>query len=144
MSPDVFGGPPRHHHAALSVSNLDAAAGWYGEMLGFQAQAARRLELPHLRAALLQRDGFRLELIELYGSEASPLAWQEPDAQMKTRGYAHYAFQVADLDATIAALQAKGARFACEPGHLPALGIRYVHIFDLDGNLVEFAQELGA
>ena len=36
----------------------------------------------------------------------------------------------------------KGARFACEPTVLEGLGIRYFHIFDNDGNLIEFGQSL--
>lgn len=51
-------------------------------------------------------------------------------------------FSVADLDATHAELQAKGARFAMPPTNRPEEGIRMAVCLDPDGLAVTFAQLL--
>jgi catechol 2,3-dioxygenase-like lactoylglutathione lyase family enzyme len=81
-------------------------------------------------------------LIEVKGSSTYPLAWNEPGPQHKIQGIVHFAFRVDDLDATEKVLRDRGARFACELTVLEGLGIRYFHVFDNDGNLIEFGQSL--
>ena len=80
--------------------------------------------------------------IEVKGSSKYPLAWNEPGPQHKIQGIVHFAFCVDDLDATENLLRNRGARFACQPTVLEGLGIRYFHLFDNDGNLIEFGQRL--
>jgi catechol 2,3-dioxygenase-like lactoylglutathione lyase family enzyme len=94
------------------------------------------------RVVILEYQGFGVELIEVKGSSKYPLAWNEPGPQHKIQGIVHFAFRVDDLDATEKVLRDRGARFACEPTVLEGLGIRYFHVFDNDGNLIEFGQSL--
>jgi catechol 2,3-dioxygenase-like lactoylglutathione lyase family enzyme len=104
---------------------------------------AKRADLSaHLRIAIVEYQGFGIELIEVSGSDANPLAWRDPGAQHLRQGVVHFAFEVADLEATANTLRERGARFACELTTLKELGIRYFHIFDRDGNLLEFGQRL--
>jgi catechol 2,3-dioxygenase-like lactoylglutathione lyase family enzyme len=81
-------------------------------------------------------------LIEVKGSSKNPLAWNQPGPQHRIQGIVHFAFRVDDLSATEKVFRDKGARFACEPTVLEGLGIKYFHIFDNDGNLIEFGQSL--
>lgn len=48
----------------LEVANRDASARWYVENLGFAVSAHRELPVSGMRAAFLERDGFRLEVVE--------------------------------------------------------------------------------
>jgi catechol 2,3-dioxygenase-like lactoylglutathione lyase family enzyme len=63
-------------------------------------------------------------------------------AQHGTQGIVHFAFEVADVDATATVLRARAIKFACEPTNLAELGVRYFHIYDCDGNLLEFGQRI--
>ena len=143
MSPPekIFGTAPKALHLGISVSNLEDSTKWYCETLGFTL--AKRADLSaHLRIAIVEYQGFGVELIEVRGSEKNPLAWRDPGAQHLRQGVVHFAFEVADLDATAQALRENGVQFACELTTLKELGIRYFHIFDQDGNLLEFGQRL--
>ncbi|MBV8379126.1 MAG: VOC family protein [Verrucomicrobia bacterium] len=142
VAKQIFGSSPRPLHLGISVSNLEESIKWYTETLGFEP--AKRLDLPEVqfRVAILEYQGFGVELIEVKGSSKYPLAWNEPGPQHRIQGIVHFAFRVDDLDATVKVLRDRGARFACEPTVLEGLGIRYFHIFDNDGNLIEFGQSL--
>ena len=142
LAEQIFGSSPKPLHLGISVSNLEESVKWYSENLGFTL--TKRLDLPEVqfRVAILEYQGFGVELIEVKGSSKYPLAWQEPGPQHQIQGIVHFAFRVNDLDATEKVFRDKGARFACEPTVLEGLGIRYFHIFDNDGNLVEFGQSL--
>jgi methylmalonyl-CoA/ethylmalonyl-CoA epimerase len=142
VAEQIFGSSPRPLHLGISVSNLEESVKWYSETLGFEP--TKRLDLPEVqfRVAILEYQGFGVELIEVKGSSKYPLAWNEPGPQHKIQGIVHFAFRVDDLDATEKVLRDRGARFACEPTVLEGLGIRYFHVFDNDGNLIEFGQSL--
>jgi methylmalonyl-CoA/ethylmalonyl-CoA epimerase len=142
IAEQIFGPSPKPLHLGISVSNLEESVRWYTETLGFKQ--AKRLDLPDVqfRVAILEYQGFGVELIEVKGSSKNPLAWNEPGPQHKIQGIVHFAFRVNDLDATEKVFRDQGARFACEPTVLEGLGIRYFHIFDNDGNLIEFGQSL--
>jgi methylmalonyl-CoA/ethylmalonyl-CoA epimerase len=137
----IFGPAPKPLHLGISVSNLEESIKWYSETLGFTL--AKRADLSaHLRIAIVEYQGFGIELIEVRGSDTNPLAWRDPGAQHLRQGVVHFAFEVADLQATADTLRERGAQFACEPTTLKELGIQYFHIFDRDGNLLEFGQRL--
>jgi methylmalonyl-CoA/ethylmalonyl-CoA epimerase len=142
IAEQIFGSSPRPLHLGISVSNLEESVKWYTETLGFEP--VKRLDLPEVqfRVAILEYQGFGVELIEVKGSSTYPLAWNEPGPQHKIQGIVHFAFRVDDLDATEKVLRDRGARFACELTVLEGLGIRYFHVFDNDGNLIEFGQSL--
>ena len=108
------------HHAGLTVRDLDAAQNWYGAALGFETVMA--FDLPGgVRGAMLRTPGGAgVELFEVDGA-AEGLAWSDPPAALRRRGFGHVAFEVSDLDAAFAA---------------------FVH--DPDGNLVELIGPAGA
>jgi methylmalonyl-CoA/ethylmalonyl-CoA epimerase len=142
LAEQIFGRSIRPLHLGISVSNLEESIKWYTEMLGFEPSKRLDLSDGSVRIAIVEHQGFGIELIEVRDSTPYPLAWQDPGGQHKTRGVVHFAFLVDDLDATAEVLREKGARFACELTTLKGLGIRYFHIFDNDGNLVEFGQRV--
>jgi methylmalonyl-CoA/ethylmalonyl-CoA epimerase len=142
IAEQIFGSSAKPLHLGISVSNLEESVKWYSDTLGFELVKRLDLREAQFRVAILEYQGFGVELIEVKGSTQYPLAWKEPGPQHKIQGIVHYAFCVDDLDATEKVLRSRGARFACEPTVLEGLGIRYFHIFDNDGNLIEFGQRL--
>jgi methylmalonyl-CoA/ethylmalonyl-CoA epimerase len=142
LAEQIFGPAIRPLHLGISVSNLEESVKWYTAMLGFQPSKRLDLSGGSVRVAIVEHQGFGIELIEVKDSTKYSLAWQDPGGQHKTQGVVHFAFLVDDLDATANVLREKGARFACDLTTLEGLGIRYFHIFDIDGNLVEFGQRL--
>ena len=138
---NIFGSTPKPLHLGISVSNLEESVKWYSETLGFTL--VKRADLSaHLRIVIVEYQGFGVELIEVRGSQANPLAWRDPGAQHSRQGIVHFAFEVADLEATASTVRERGAQFACELTTSKDLGIRYFHILDRDGNLLEFGQRL--
>jgi methylmalonyl-CoA/ethylmalonyl-CoA epimerase len=142
IAEQIFGPTIRPLHLGISVSNLEESVKWYTETLGFQP--SKRLDFPSgsVRVAIVEHQGLGIELIEVKDSAKYPLAWQDPGGQHKTQGIVHFAFLVDDLNETANILREKGVRFACDLTTLEGLGIRYFHIFDNEGNLIEFGQRL--
>jgi catechol 2,3-dioxygenase-like lactoylglutathione lyase family enzyme len=137
----IFGPLAKPLHLGISVSNLESGIEWYSKYLGFTL--TKQVDLPeNLRVAILEYQGFGAELIELKGSQKNILAGKEILAQHHTQGIVHFAFEVANVDATATVLRERGVTFACEPTSLPELGVRYFHIYDCDGNLLEFGQRI--
>ena len=137
----IFGPLAKPLHLGISVANLESSIEWYSKYLGFTL--TKQVDLPeNLRVAILEYQGFGAELIELQGSQKNALAGKEILAQHNTQGIVHFAFEVANVDATATVLRERGAAFACEPTNLAEVGVRYFHIYDCDGNLLEFGQRI--
>jgi catechol 2,3-dioxygenase-like lactoylglutathione lyase family enzyme len=141
LAEQIFGPLAKPLHLGISVSNLETSVEWYSEYLGFTL--TKQVDLSdNLRIAILEYQGFGVELIELKESQKNALAGNEILAQHGTQGIVHFAFEVADVDATATVLRTRGIKFACEPTNLAELGVRYFHIYDCDGNLLEFGQRI--
>ncbi len=112
-------------HTAVCVPDVDEAARWYAETLGFtvlsppylmEGEAIERdmgelIETPRLKAAIvgLPGDGDRvLELIEYPGSPGRPRA---ADASIVDHGLTHVGLVCDDITATRATYEARGVRF---------------------------------
>jgi catechol 2,3-dioxygenase-like lactoylglutathione lyase family enzyme len=126
----------RPHHVALTVEDLDRAAGWYAEALGFATLLA--FSLPgSVRGAMLRTPaGAGIELFEVPGSQPGLVDADPPEA-MRTRGFGHVGLEVADLHAAFAAVVAAGASVVWEPRDAPEPGRQMAFVHDPDGNLVE-------
>lgn len=111
--------PIRHFsHIGLCISNLDRSLAFYRDGLGFAevgrldvtGEAAETLLQIHdvdLGAVFLERDGVRIEL--LHYRHPSHRGSGEP-RPMNALGLTHLSLRVDDLDATLASLEAAGAR----------------------------------
>lgn len=124
------------HHAALIVSDLDAARRFYLEALGLTVAAE------HYRA---ERDSWKIDLalpgggqLELFTFPGAPPRPTRPEAL----GLRHLALATEDLDAAIARLAAFGV--ACEPVRIdPYTGARFTFCADPDGLPVELVERRG-
>ena len=133
-------------HIGICVSNLERSIRFYRDALGFSyvsdlevagepSDTLLRLEGVKLKAVYLERDGFRIELLHY----ASPARKPAPRArEMNDLGLTHMSFRVDDFEATLAALQAAGAKVLEEtivriPGGDPLAAF----LTDPDGVLIE-------
>ena len=141
LAEQIFGSVAKPLHLGVSVTNLETSIEWYSKYLGFTLTKQVDLQ-ENLRIAILEYQGFGVELIELQGSQQNVLAGKEILEQHSTQGIVHFAFEVANVDAAATVLRERGITFACEPTSLAELSVRYFHIYDCDGNLLEFGQRI--
>ena len=139
-------------HLGICVSDLERSLRLYRDVLG--CKEVGRLELEgeptatlngwpdvKVRAIYLERDGWRLELMEF------PVpGWIGPKEPrpMNQLGLTHLSFRVADLDAVCAQLQAAGGGVLPETRlQLPGSSTRVIMALDPDGVRLELIQGPG-
>lgn len=129
--------PWRFHHGAVSVPDIEEAARWYGNMLGFERENG--FTLPDgTKALFLLRDAMRIELFEVPSPKPMPEERRHPREDLKTLGNKHFCFEVDDYDAVFEDLVAKGADVALTVG--AAGGKRGFFIRDCVGGVVEILE----
>ena len=126
------------HHGGVSVPSLDEAIEWYGRVLGFRLERRFRIEAANANAAFIVKGPLRFELFEVPDAAPLPEDRRYPPRDLKTHGNKHLAFRVDDLDAFLAAVEAKGADIAFVVRE--AFG-RGCFLRDCAGNLIEFVEE---
>jgi methylmalonyl-CoA/ethylmalonyl-CoA epimerase len=128
----------QHHHAAMSVPNLDDAIAWYERMLGFKLE--RRFHIAQIPAqvAILRRGLLRIELFEVPDAKPLPEDRRHPDRDNRTHGNKHAAFTVRNADEVLEWLRAQGAdiAFVVKAAHGTGFFVR-----DNAGNIIEFVEE---
>jgi|SRR6516225_4416712 catechol 2,3-dioxygenase-like lactoylglutathione lyase family enzyme len=112
--------PEGIHHVALRVSDADAATAFYCDILGMAVVA--RPDAAPVAGAWLDAGGEQLHLIEGTDPISTP----------------HFAIQISDLSATVAAIREKGVT-VYETDHLRGAGYQ-AFVVDPSGNLVELNQ----
>ena len=93
------------HHLGVAVDDLDAALETYERLFGAEVEHRATVEEQGVRAASLRIGDGRVELLEPLGADTPVgrfLAKRGP-------GMHHVAYEVADLDATLAELTEAGA-----------------------------------
>jgi glyoxylase I family protein len=135
-------------HVGICVTDLERSLRFYRDLLGFRYEhelhvegepADRLLGLAgvDLRAVYLSRDGVRIELLAF----ASPPGPPPSSRVMNAPGLTHLSFRVADVEATLAALRAAGARVLDDTLiRMPARGAVACFVTDPDGQLIELVQ----
>lgn len=128
----------RIDHIGVAVEDLDAALQLYSEVLGMPVVHRETVTEQGVEALLLDVGENHVELL-------APLGPDTPVGKFlakKGPGLHHVAYQVADIDATLAALKASGTRLIDET---PRVGIRgsrvaFVHPAATGGVLTEIVQ----
>lgn len=128
---------------ALVVADANASAAWYRDMLDFRE--VRRFDLPEhgLLIVFLERDGFRLELVQ--NAKSFSVNRYVPDYARSSallQGFAKMAFKVNSADSLAADLRGKGVKFVFPLGTDENMRQRHFIVEDRDGNLVQFIQPL--
>jgi catechol 2,3-dioxygenase-like lactoylglutathione lyase family enzyme len=130
------------HAVTLSVPDLEAAARWYKEKLGFRE--VQRKSYPEFKTSLvfLELRGFRVELIE-DGNAKAAAPRPNPPGHTAWHGIAQFSFRTTDLAAVKAALLKNGVQIVWEFENAE-LAVKFLFIRDLNGNLIQFLQPTGA
>jgi catechol 2,3-dioxygenase-like lactoylglutathione lyase family enzyme len=127
---------------ALSVSDVERSADWYGRVLGFVE--TRAIETPErgARIRLMRTDSAFLELVE-HGA-ARDLT--ELDPELTRRYLIHGTFKVGllvdDLDSTVARLGDLGVPLRGMVFEEPDGSFRSTQIEDPDGNILQLFERL--
>lgn len=139
-------------HMGICVSDLERSLRFYGDVLG--CKEVGRLELEgqptatlngwpdvKVRAVYLERDGWRLELMEF------PVpGWIGPSTPrpMNQLGLTHLSFRVSDLDAVCARIEAAGGSVLRETRlAVPDAATCAIMAFDPDGVRIELIEAPG-
>jgi predicted SnoaL-like aldol condensation-catalyzing enzyme/catechol 2,3-dioxygenase-like lactoylglutathione lyase family enzyme len=126
------------HHGGVSVPDLEAAIDWYSHVLGFEVERRFHIAEADAKAAMIRKGTMRFEIFEVAGAAPLPADRRHPPADLKTHGNKHVAFQIADLDAFIAEVEAKGADVAFVVREEFGSGC---FLRDCAGNLIEFVTD---
>lgn len=126
-------------HVAIAVVDLDAAVAWYQSMFGATVAHRERVESDGVEEALLKVADSYIQLL-------TPLSADSPVARFLDRrgeGLHHVGYRVTDVAASLATLQAEGARVidtVPRPGSRGTT-VAFVHPKAAFGTLIELVQE---
>lgn len=126
------------NHIGIAVRSLDEALPFYRDDLGMAFAGIEEIAEQKVRVAMLQVGESMIELLEPT-SEDSPVA---TFIEKYGPGIHHIAYEVADIEAAIAALRADGTRMIDEKPRRGAHGtsIAFVHPKSSNGVLTELCQ----
>ncbi|MGC9992715.1 MAG: methylmalonyl-CoA epimerase [Candidatus Cybelea sp.] len=127
-------------HVAIVVEDLDATLRLYTQTLGFRQVYREIIGDQGVEAVGLEAGGSFVELLRPL-DDGSPIARFRGDAATKLH---HTAYRVADIEATLAELKAKGVRLIDEHARKGAHGnlIAFLHPKATDGVLIELCQPI--
>jgi catechol 2,3-dioxygenase-like lactoylglutathione lyase family enzyme len=118
---------------------VDSSAAWYTTHFGFRLIRPPLSPRPGVHQAILERDGFYLELASLPGSRPRPAALATPGQNASLQGVYKLAFWVPDADSAWTALRAAGVAIRGGIGVDSALagGTRFFLLADPDGTVLQ-------
>jgi methylmalonyl-CoA/ethylmalonyl-CoA epimerase len=126
-----------HHHAGISVPDLETAIAWWREVLGFDVE--RRFPIPTIPAqvVILKNGPLHIELFQVEGAKSLPDERREPDTDVYTHGNKHVSFAVESVREFAEQLKVRGADIVWVKQMAQGANI---FIRDNAGNLVEFVE----
>jgi methylmalonyl-CoA/ethylmalonyl-CoA epimerase len=134
---DSVGFEISHDHVGISVPNAEESAAWYKKMLGFEV-VTRMNQGNGMLVVHIRRGNCYIELFQIADAKPLPEYRRDPNTDLRVHGLVHMAFQVADVQAAIKILKAKGAEIAMEPVDTP--GVAFAFVRDNSGNCFELIQ----
>ena len=127
-----------HFMSAYSVADIEAVTKFYVEVLDFEVVKDVPLgEAMHFR--WLRNGNQGIELVQMANSQPGP-ARGTPPAHLMVRGPGQLMLRVEDLEATKAALAAKGVTPNVDITNIAPLGIKVMFVNDPEGNPIEIVE----
>jgi lactoylglutathione lyase len=122
----------RFLHTSITVRNIEESVRFYTDVLGLEFERRRKIPENHAEIAFVRdpESGARVELTYWEGKESL-----DPGEQLD-----HLAFEVADLDATLADARARGVRVAKEPYRLQGGSSRIAFLLDPNDVWIELIE----
>ncbi|OJY67168.1 MAG: hypothetical protein BGP16_18450 [Sphingobium sp. 66-54] len=130
-----------HFMVAISVADLKAETDWYVEKLGFKVEKDVSIGDGRVYFRWLTLGDQRIELVySPTAKDGTPRP--KPPAHAGLHGFTHVTLETVDLEATKAALAARGVTPVLDVTEVAPLGIKVFYLTDPEGNAVEIAQRL--
>jgi len=127
-----------HFMSAYSVADIEAVTKFYVDVLDFEVVKDVPLgQAMHFR--WLRNGNQGIELVQMANSQPGPERGRPP-AHLAVRGPGQLMLQVEDLEATKAALLAKGVTLAVDITAIAPLGIKVMFVNDPEGNPIEIVE----
>jgi len=124
-------------HASIRTSNLERSIDFYTRLLGLKVLSRREIKQNNAEIVFLRDskgEGCTLELT-FYRKQKK---FTQPEYE--ERLFDHLAFQIADMNSTIAALRKEKVTITDEPFKLQSNGPTIAFIEDPDGTLIELIE----
>lgn len=130
--------PLNIHHTAIAVVDLDAAVADFAAQYGVEPLYRETVEAQGVEEAMIPMGGSFVQLLQ-------PLTPDSPVGRFLERngeGLHHIAFQVADIEAALAHLEAEGARLVDTEPRVGGGGhrIAFVHPATFGHTLIELVE----
>jgi methylmalonyl-CoA/ethylmalonyl-CoA epimerase len=128
------------NHIGIAVKSLDETLPFYRDHLGMTFAGSEEVTEQKVKVAMLRIGESMIELLEPT-SEESPIA---KFLEKNGPGIHHIAYEVADIEAAIAELQAQGARMIDTVPRSGAHGSRiaFIHPKSSNGVLTELCESM--
>ena len=131
-----------HFMVAISVQDIDKETAWFVDKLGFSVEKDASVRDGAVRFRWLKNGNQRIELLGIAGSQPGPTR-ATPPGHAAIRGITQVTLETRDIEATRAALAAKGITPALDITDVAVLGIKAMYLLDPEGNAIEIAQKVG-
>jgi catechol 2,3-dioxygenase-like lactoylglutathione lyase family enzyme len=123
-------------NVAISVTDVDASAKWYGQLFGFKLGYRTHLDGLDAQFAVLERPDIKIELISQRGVKRHEDADIDPPHHLGKTNIMAIVFSTDDLEKSTAEMEAAGAQFIWKLQTLSADGLRSTMLRDPDGNML--------
>jgi lactoylglutathione lyase len=126
-------------HTSIRTSNIDRSIDFYNRILGLTLQSRREIPQNNAEIAFLrdpQAKGSSLELT-FYRNQRKFV-----QAEYENRVFDHLAFEVKDMEKTIAAMRNEKVTITDEPFKLSPTGPLIAFVEDPDGTLIELIERV--
>ncbi len=130
----------RIHHLAVVVRDLEAALGFYRDILGLRFESVMDIPFDHVRIAFLAVGESKVELVQPTDDTTGVARFLEA----KGEGFHHVCFEVADLAETLTRLGIDGIELIDTAPRKGAEGpVAFLHPRSCHGVLVELIEVTG-
>lgn len=126
------------NHIGIAVHNIDESLAFYRDTLGMEFEGTEVVEEQKVKVAFLSVGESRIELLEPTSDDSPVAKFLEKNGE----GTHHVAYEVADIEAVLSDLKAKGVRLIDETPRNGAHGTRiaFLHPKATGGVLTEICQ----
>ena len=131
-----------HFMVAISVQDIEKETAWFVDNLGFTVEKDASVRDGAVKFRWLRNGNQRIELLSIAGSQPGPKR-ATPPGHAAIQGITQVTLETRDIDATRAALAAKGITPALDITDVTPLGIKAMYLLDPEGNAIEIAQMAG-
>jgi catechol 2,3-dioxygenase-like lactoylglutathione lyase family enzyme len=130
------------YNIAFTVSSMDKSIKWYGDIFGFKLISRTTFSVPagSAEAAIIERGGLRLELLEVPNAERIDALFAEVPLHLNVIGNKAIVLQVDDIAIATRELEEKGVTLVWREQYLVGDKMLCTMIQDVDGNKINIFQ----